>query len=64
MVKTSKKDNLIKSKRNINIISSYKNNNNSIDICAKLDKCDIDSIANYLIKTSNEKNYPNISLRE
>ncbi len=62
--KTTKKDNLIKTKRNIDIISSYKNNNNSIDICAKLDKCDIDSIANYLIKASNEKNYPNISLRE
>ena len=38
--------------------------NNSIDICLKVKKCDIDSIANYLIKLSNEKDFPNISLRE
>ena len=38
--------------------------NNSTDICLKLEKCDIDSIAKYLIKESNEKDYPNISLRE
>ena len=37
---------------------------NSTDICLKLEKCDIDSIAKYLIKESNEKDYPNISLRE
>ena len=34
------------------------------DICLKLEKCDIESITDYLIKVSNEKNYPNISLRE
>ena len=38
--------------------------NNSTDICLKLEKCDIDSIAKYLINESNEKDYPNISLRE
>merc|ERR1711991_339936 len=38
--------------------------NNSTDICLKLEKCDIDSIAKYLIKESNEEDYPNISLRE
>ena len=38
--------------------------NNSTDICLKLEKCDIDSIAKYLIKESNEKDYPNISSRE
>ena len=47
-----------------NQIISNNSNNNSIDICQKVKKCDIDSIANYLIKLSNEKDYPNISLRE
>ena len=47
-----------------NQIISNNSNNNSIDICLKVKKCDIDSIANYLIKISNEKEFPNISLRE
>ena len=46
------------------IILIKKNNTNSIDICLKLEKCDIESITDYLIKISNEKDYPNISLRE
>ena len=37
---------------------------NSIDICLKLEKCDIESITDYLIKIINKKDYPNISLRE
>ncbi len=37
---------------------------NSIDICVKLKKCDIDSITDYLIKASKEKDFPNISQRE
>ena len=36
----------------------------SFDICTKLEKCDIDSITDYLIKVSKEKDFPNISLRE
>lgn len=36
----------------------------SSDICLKLKKCDINSITNYLIKLSNEKDFPNISLKE
>ena len=36
----------------------------SSDICLKLKKCDIDSITNYLIKISNEKDFPDISLME
>ena len=36
----------------------------SSDICLKLKKCDITSITNYLIKISNEKDFPNISSRE
>ena len=36
----------------------------SSDICLKLKKCDINSITNYLIKISNEKDFPNISSRE
>ena len=56
----AKKEVNIKKKIEIDTTSS----NNSTDICLKLEKCDIDSIAKYLIKESNEKDYPNISLRE
>ena len=59
------KKNDIKPKKEISIkrplASSPKISN---DICLKLKKCDIDSITSYLIKLSNEKNYPNISLQE
>tara|TARA_Y100001958_G_C21168955_1_gene501136 strand:+ start:476 stop:991 length:516 start_codon:yes stop_codon:yes gene_type:complete len=60
----SKKEANLKKKTVINKTSSYNFKNNSSDICLKLEKCDIDSIASYLIKVSNEKDYPNISLRE
>ena len=50
-------------KSTIEIFSSD-SDNNSVDICLKVKKCDIDSIASYLIKLSNEKDFPNISLRE
>ena len=33
------------------------------DICQKLEKCDIDSITNYLIKISKKKDFPNISVK-
>ena len=62
--KTNNNKNNLKTKKKREISSSYNLNNNSIDICLKLKKCDIDSIANYLIKISNEKDFPNISLRE
>ena len=39
-------------KQNTSLKNSY---NKSIDICLKLEKCDIDSIAIYLIKLSNEE---------
>ena len=59
------KKNDIKPKKEISnkrpLASSPKISN---DICLKLKKCDIDSITSYLIKLSNEKNYPNISLKE
>ena len=35
----------------------------SYDICQKLDKCDIDSITNYLIKISKKKDYPDITVK-
>ena len=60
----SQKEVNLNKKTKINKTPSYNLNNNSSDICLKLEKCDIDSIASYLIKLSNEKNYPNISLRE
>ncbi len=59
----TKKEVNSKKKTKIERKSSYKANKFS-DICLKLEKCDIDSITNYLIKVSNEKDYPNISLRE
>ena len=62
--KETKKEVNLKKKIKIDTPSSHNSKNNSLDICLKLEKCDIDSIANYLIKSSNEKNYPNISLRE
>ena len=34
------------------------------DICLKLKKCDIENITDYLIKLSNEKDFPNITSRE
>lgn len=51
-------------KKTKKVITTHKSNNTSIDICLKLDKCDIDSITDYLIKISNEKSFPNISIRE
>ena len=66
----------LKKKNNLNInktinkeqsskpVSTKKYSDNSSDICLKLEKCDIDSITKYLIKVSNEKDYPNISLKE
>ena len=59
------KKNEIKTKKEISIKKPLANNIKiSNDICLKLKKCDIDSITNYLIKLSNEKDYPNISLKE
>ena len=69
-VKTVKKKTLNKKNKNFeeNIkpeaVSSYKSNNNSLDICLQLKKCDIDSITRYLINKSNEKDFPNISVRK
>ena len=60
----TKKKVVLKTKNKVNTLSSLNSNDNSLDICIKLEKCDIDSIADYLIKVSNEKGYPNISLRE
>lgn len=71
--KKTKKNDLSKiNKKRVNIPKEIKttkkllNNSSYIseDICQKLKNCDIDSITNYLIKLSNEKNYPNISLKE
>lgn len=53
---------IIKKKEIVKLKTKKQHNLN--DICLKLEKCDIDNIASYLIKISNEKDYPNISLRE
>ncbi len=62
--KSTKKNNNLKKKTINQELTSYSFNNTEIDICQKLEKCDIDSITDYLIKASNDKKYPNISLRE
>ena len=62
--KIVKKEENLKKKIKINTSSFNNSTDTSSDICLKLEKCDIDSIAKYLIKESNEKDYPNISLRE
>ena len=58
------KNNKLEQKKTTIEIFSSDSDNNSVDICLKVKKCDIDSIASYLIKLSNEKDFPNISLRE
>ena len=62
------KENLNKQNNNApsakKMISSKKFIDDSSDICLKLEKCDIDSITEYLVNISNEKDYPNISLKE
>lgn len=63
-IKLVKKEETLKKKKKINTLSSNNSNDNSLDICIILEKCDIDSITKYLIKASYEKDYPNISLRE
>jgi len=57
-----KKDNQISK----NIVKSKKINNTFefSEICLKLKKCDIENITDYLIKLSNEKDFPNITSRE
>ena len=60
----TKKEVVLKKKNKADTLSSHNLSDNFSDICIKLEKCDIDSIANYLIKASNEKGYPNITLRE
>ncbi len=49
---------VVKKNTNLNL------RNSSVDICLKLEKCNIDTISDYLIKLSYEKDFPNISLRE
>ncbi len=62
--KITKKDrNPVINKKN-EMVSTNKSQKIHDDICTKLDKCDIDSITKYLIKVSNKKRYPNISVKE
>ncbi len=62
--KDEKMGKITKEKSVKKIITKKQSLDNSLDICFKLDKCDIDSITSYLIKVSNEKGYPNISVKE
>ena len=59
-----KKNNNLKNDIKKKVQKSYNKDMTSLDICTKLEKCDIDSITDYLIKVSKEKDFPNISSRE
>ena len=70
LIKNEKKINKpIKNKKIIKKISKTKLNNiqrneNIVDICTIIEKCNIDEISKYLIKKGQEKNYPDITTRE
>ena len=63
-IEEKKLKNIIEEKKPTKVTSIKKFEDNSKDICLKLEKCDIESITEYLIKVSNKKDYPNISTRE
>ena len=72
----AKKRELKKDKKKQSVLNNIKQKNepkkavtinksaNSIDICLEIEKCDINSITDYLLKKGNEKNFPNISVKE
>jgi hypothetical protein len=41
-----------------------KNSNNAVDVCTILDKCSIDEISKYLLKSGKKKGFPDITTRE
>mgnify|MGYP001455519767 CR=1 FL=1 len=51
-----------KIKKNINNVN--KKNKDIVDICAILDKCNIDEISKYLIKQGKKKKFPDITTRQ
>ena len=62
----TKKASANKNEKKINPITSIKveksmNNKNPSNICSILEKCNIDTISDYLIKQSLSKDYPNIA---
>ena len=62
----TKKVSANKNKKKIEPVSSIKteksmNNKNPLNICSILEKCNIDTISDYLIKQSLTKDYPNIA---
>ena len=60
----NKESNSIKKAKKEIIKIDNKSNKITSDICANIKKCDIDSITSYLIKISNEKDFPDITLKE
>ena len=42
----------------------YKKNDNIIDVCTILEKCNIEEISKYLLKLGNDKKFPDITLRQ
>ena len=57
--KEKKVQKIIKNKKEIN----FKKDNN-IDVCAILEKCNIKEISKYLLKEGNDKDFPDITMRQ
>ena len=63
-IKTIENGNKQQKKINIKEINVSKKRNNVVDVCRKLEKCNIDEISKYLIKQGKEKGFPDITKRE
>jgi len=57
--KTSKVEKIINNRKKI-----YLKNDNIIDICTILEKCNIKEISKYLLKEGNDKDFPDITMRQ
>ena len=44
--------------------STFNNGNKIVDVCAIINKCNIDEISKFLIKQGNKKAFPDITIRE
>ncbi len=64
--KKEKKNNLDKNISNNNVIKKDVNNKqeNIVDICTILDKCNIEEISKYLLELGKKKDYPDITRRQ
>ncbi len=64
LYKSIRKQTTTKKEKTSNFSNKSFTDASSLNICLKLEKCDIDTISEYLIKLSIKKDYPNIALKE